>query len=150
MRTGLVLLGLSLLWVVACTTANPPDADCITNGGICFELADLPGCDHPLTDYSCNTSGGANGAGYVCCAHAYAANITADGAIVLDAPTGMPEATLDGSLDAHDAVAPHADASDAKSSADASVRQDGSSVKDATMPEDAKPEDAKADALTKG
>ena len=91
MRIGaLLLVGLCLLSAPACTTASPPDEDCIAAGGVCFTSQDQAGCNTPIPNAAC-------GAGYTCCTKAYAGNMV-DGAVT-DAPSGNP-GTPDAGTDA--------------------------------------------------
>jgi hypothetical protein len=97
MRIGaLLLVGFGFLAASACTTANPPDEECIVNQGTCFLSTDMVGCANILP-YGC-------AANYTCCSATNASNIV-DGAVVdvvitpFDTGTGADGAS-DASVDA--------------------------------------------------
>ncbi len=105
MRVGLVLIVVGFFWVIACTSTNITDADCIAAGGVCFTEADFGGCEHPLPDYPC-FQGGTTATKYYCCTMAYAANYS--NGVISDAATGAPDVVGDTGFDvqttSHDAA----------------------------------------------
>ena len=123
MRTGLALVVLGVLWVVACSSTDVPDEDCIVNGGVCFTKLDEKGCFRSL-EFAC-------AAGYQCCEYAFAGNLS-DGHLV-DASTGQPDGVGE---DAPPRVDTGTDAPP-DTSGDA-VATDATATKDATESADAK------------
>jgi hypothetical protein len=151
--TRSLIFASALVLLSACTTASPPDEDCITAGGVCFLSSDQAGCNGPLPN--------ACASGYTCCATAYAANIV-DGAVV-DAPSGNPgspdgeagaeagaDATRDATSDASARDGTLTDSSDAAASdaADAVVSDGASSAADGLVTD--APTDGPADTSTSG
>jgi len=61
MRIGaLLLVGLGLVSVAACTATTSADEVCISGGGVCVDTTDQAGCGEFISGLACDT-------GQVCC-----------------------------------------------------------------------------------
>lgn len=61
MRIGaLLLVGLGLVSVAACTATTSSDEVCISGGGVCVDTTDQAGCGEFISGLACDT-------GQICC-----------------------------------------------------------------------------------
>jgi len=122
MRTGalLLLLGLGLGCASACTTANPPDEDCITAGGLCFTSTDPAACGTPLPN-ACST-------GYTCCSTVAVQNLV--DAAVRDSAADHTGAADASSTPRRDAPAAREAGTTTDASADVAAKTDSGSAGD--------------------
>ncbi len=133
------------LALAACSTADPPDEQCILAGGLCFRSDDVTGCGTPIPG-SCAT-------GFTCCGGVNASNIVngvvVDAALFVDASREASpvdagdarddsdsgrdgaEAASDGALDVDAGVDAALDVTDASDASDATDTADAASSPDA-------------------
>jgi hypothetical protein len=127
---SVVVALVALVALAGCPTPNPPDAECIAAGGVCFRADDPQGCYLPISAPCASTP-----IAYACCTAAYGGNITRDGGLI-DADTGAPppDAAVDASVaDAHhkDALSDaeeHKDGPETSSEASTDAKHDAPTV----------------------